>query len=49
MTLPDNLPNPYGLTIAEIRELLQKEEYGYLPSSPYKTEYVIEERCDNNG
>lgn len=44
MTFPDNLPNPCGLTIDEIRELLQKEEYGYLPSAPFKTEYVVEER-----
>ena len=44
MTFPDNLPNPCGLTIDEIRKLLQKEEYGYLPSAPYKTEYVVEER-----
>ena len=48
MTLSNQLPNPCGLTVEDIRELLQKEEYGYLPSAPLKTEYAIEKKENYN-
>ncbi len=45
MILPDGLPNPKDLRIEEIRELLQKEEYGYLPPAPLKLEASLESKA----
>lgn len=36
MNIPTNIPMPNGMTKEEIKEVLLREEYGYLPPKPYK-------------
>ena len=38
------LPNPCDLSIDEIRDLLQKEEYGYMPPAPLSSEVSVENK-----
>ena len=38
-----NLPTPEGMSKAEILDLLQKEEYGYLPQRPYSVTATVKE------
>ena len=40
----ENIPNPINMDKKEVLDLLLKEEYGYLPSSPYAVEASEENR-----
>ena len=42
-----NLPSPMGLTKAEILEILQREEYGYMPSLPVEVSAEQTDIYDN--